>query len=322
MNELHVENLKDNHNLLEVKDMVVSFSLGSLWSPQVIIPVNQVSFSIANNEVLALVGESGSGKSTIARTLVRIQKMSSGKVFFENKDVTRLSGQNLKRYRQKIQMIFQDPYGSLNPVKNIKDQLERPILLSKSRAHKIADLLDAVGLPISVQYRLPYELSGGQRQRVGIARALAMGPRLLVADEPISMLDVSIRASILSLMTSLRKGFGLTYLYITHDLASARYFADRIMVIYGGRIVEVASSRDIVRNPVHPYTRLLLAATPNRSSFNNDLSEIEHRSPDITNRQKGCPFAPQCELVVAECREKFPPWEWISSDHGVSCYRT
>ncbi len=254
------------------KNLVVRFPVRTRGGRTYITPVDQVGFEIHKGEVLSLVGESGSGKTTIGRALLGLVQASSGKIVVNQRDVTNVRGRELKRHRQHVQMVFQDPFGSLNPVRTVRQHLQFPVRRHAqgegSVDEQIEALLERVGLtPVAeMQSKFPHELSGGQRQRLAIARALSVNPRFLVADEPISMLDVSIRAGILRLLNQLKHDFDLAFLYITHDLASARYFGDRIMVMYGGRVMEVADSAELVRNPKNPYTKLLLAATPGSNS--------------------------------------------------------
>ena len=315
-----------NEPLIEVKDLVVRFPVGSGLKRQYIVPVNHVSFTIAPGEVVALVGESGSGKTTIGRALVRILAPSGGSIHLGGVDVTKIKGKALVAYRKQIQMIFQDPYGSLNPVKTVERHMRLPIRKHRQGregaiGEQIDESLRTVGLtPVSeMRLKFPHELSGGQRQRVAIARALAVKPRVLVADEPISMLDVSIRAEILHLLKQLQQEYSLAYLYITHDLASARYFGDRIMVMYGGQIMEAAPADELVERPRHPYTRLLLAATPG-AVHTGPLPETSNRSPNLAEGRVGCPFADRCPHVMAICRTENPPLLEQSAQHQVACH--
>lgn len=313
-------------DFVTVSDLVVRFPVKVKGKPSLIQPVAKVSFSIAKGEVLALVGESGSGKTTIGRALVRTLEPTSGQIIVGGKDVTHIRGSRLKSYRLVTQMIFQDPFASLNPVKTVERHLAFPVgntskLRGGALTNEIDDLLTLVGLTPAplVRRKYPHELSGGQRQRLSIARALALNPKLMIADEPISMLDVSIRAGILKLMKKLRDDMGLSYLYITHDLASARYFGDRIMVLYGGIVMEVAKSPVLVGNPVHPYTRLLLAATPGRDHA-GALPETSNEPPDLALGRRGCPFATRCPLVTDICRTAEPDLREIEPQHFVACH--
>jgi peptide/nickel transport system ATP-binding protein len=291
-----------------------------------ITPVDRVSFQVAPGEVLALVGESGSGKTTIGRALVRIIEPSEGTIRVQDKDVTHIRGRDLHAYRRVVQMIFQDPFGSLNPVRTIEKHLAFPLqkhrgLHGRALDEAVDQLLERVGLTPArdVRIKYPHELSGGQRQRVAIARALAPNPRFIVADEPISMLDVSIRAGILRLLNQLKEEDGLSFLYITHDLASARYFGDRIMVMYSGKIMEMAPSADLVRHPLHPYTQLLLAATP--GSPWRDLSvEKAYEPPNLLETRRGCPFAHRCPRATDVCRDEAPALREMAPGHFVACH--
>lgn len=313
--------------LVQVEDLVIRFPISQKARKQTFIrPVDHVSFEIGHSEVLALVGESGSGKSTIGRALIRITEPSHGKIIVRGQDVSHIKGRALREYRRFIQMIFQDPFGSLNPIRTIEQHIEFPLKTTPSRNNDSVDermdyLLTRVGLtPVAdIRAKFPHELSGGQRQRVAIARALAVNPGFLVADEPISMLDVSIRAGILKLMNELKDEFGLSYLYITHDLASARYFGDRIMVIYGGKVMETAPSSELIRNPQHPYTKLLLAATPG-SPVRGPLPETSNSAPNLFEGRMGCPFADRCPHVLEKCTKIEPEKSTISDEHTVFCH--
>ena len=313
----------DASPLMEIEDLVIRFPIRKGGRRAFITPVDHVSFSLRESEVLSIVGESGSGKSTIGRTLVRVNVPSHGRVLYQGRDVSHIKGAELRLYRSAIQMIFQDPFGSLNPVRTVEQHLTFPLrkyeqVTGDKLSARIDELLGRVGLtPVrETRSKYPHELSGGQRQRVAIARALAVGPRVLVADEPISMLDVSIRAGILELMNELKRDFRISFLYITHDLASARYFGDRILVLYGGRVMELAPSSELIRNPLHPYTRLLLAASPGNPS-RGPLPETSNSAPNLLEGRRGCPFADRCPLVTDVCRDEVPNLV----DHGTSQLR-
>ncbi|WEG11991.1 ABC transporter ATP-binding protein [Pullulanibacillus sp. KACC 23026] len=319
----------ESDKLIEVDDLVITFQVRGESGKQTIIPVDHVSFFIRKGEVLSLVGESGSGKTTIGRSLVRILRPNGGTIKVAGKDVTTIRGAELKAFRKEAQMVFQDPFGSLNPVKTIENHLTFPLkkhqgIRGTDLYQKVGELLEQVGLtPVNeIRTKFPHELSGGQRQRLAIARALAVNPKFVVADEPISMLDVSIRAGILQLMNHLKEEFGLSYLYITHDLASARYFGDRIMVMYGGKVMEVAESKELIKNPRHPYTRLLLAATPG-SQQDANLTEHSNEPPNLSIERKGCPFAFRCPLATDICREEMPTLETKGiEDHHLACHHS
>ena len=290
--------------------------------------VEEVSFTLARGQILALVGESGSGKSTIARLIAGLYPASAGQVVFHDQDVLKMHGRaQLLRYRNQVQMVFQDPFGSLNPVKSIAHHIERPLRIHKqtrgtgeTRA-RVHELLDTVGLtpPDEVAAKFPHQLSGGQRQRVSFARALAVNPEVILADEPISMLDVSIRMGVLNLMRRLKEEHDLAYLYITHDLASARYIADETMVLYAGHLMEKAPSKELMSNPRHPYTRLLISAAPNPAAAKTRV-EARGEIPTIINPKPGCRFAPRCPLVMPICTERTPEVTEVAPGHLVRCY--
>jgi|SRR5579884_459753 len=292
--------------------------------------VDDVSFCLRKGEILALVGESGSGKSTIARLLVGLYPATSGEAYFHGRDILKLHGRRQYRdYRGRVQMVFQDPFGSLNPVKTVAYHLERPLQVHRrtngrdETRRRIESLLLTVGLtpPKEVAAKLPNQLSGGQRQRVAFARALAVDPEVILADEPISMLDVSIRMGILNLMGQLRDSHGLSYLYITHDLASARYLADRVLVLYAGQIMESAPAETIMAEPLHPYTKLLLSAVPKPRHREGRL-RIETRGeiPTVIDPQPGCRFANRCPHVMARCRTETPALLEVAPGHAVRCF--
>lgn len=312
--------------LVQVDDLVVRFPVRQGRQRTWITPVDHVSFTIQPGEVLSLVGESGSGKTTIGRALTRTLVPTDGRIMVSGTDVTRIKGAALKQHWRNVQMVFQDPFGSLNPVKTVEGHLSFPLkfhqkLRGDALRDKATEILETVGLtPVEdVRYKFPHELSGGQRQRVAIARALAANPKFLVADEPISMLDVSIRASILKLMNELKHEFNLSYLYITHDLASARYFGDRIMVLYGGKVMETGVAAELVDHPKHPYTRLLLSSTPgSKSGVRLQGANVE--SPSLFDGRKGCPFAHRCPLVTDKCRTTAPELSTVSGEHAVACH--
>lgn len=310
-----------------VQDLVVRFRSAGTGRSHYITPVDRVSFAIAPGEVLALVGESGSGKSTLGRSLVRFHEPSAGRIEIGGVDVTHVRGTKaLRDLRRKVQMIFQDPFASLNPVRTVGQHLRVAVEATSSlrgreameRAHA---LLEQVGISPGrdAMGKYPHELSGGQRQRVAIARALAGRPQCVVADEPISMLDVSIRADILGVLAQLKTEYDLSFLYITHDLASARYFGDRIMVMYGGQVMETGSSDDLVLRPLHPYTRLLLSATPG-NGVSAGLQETSIESPNLLEGRTGCPFAHRCTQATALCYETQPAMRDVNATHRIACH--
>jgi len=282
-----------------------------------------VSFEVARGEVVALVGESGSGKSTTARLIARLMPASGGEIRLDGPDA-----QGARDFRSRVQMIFQDPFGSLNPVHTVGYHLERPLRRhGKARtrdgvAARIRDLLDTVGLsPADEVARVhPHQLSGGPRQRVAIARARAVEPELILADEPTSMLDASIRIGILNLMRDLKERRGIAFLFITHDLTSARYLADRTIVMYAGHIVEAGPSRDVMDAPSHPYTKLLISALPDRNgSFSRPIA-AKSGAPKLIDPPPGCPFAARCPDVHDRCHRELPALHTIAPRRGVRCH--
>ena len=295
--------------------------------------VDDISFEIAPGESLGLVGESGCGKTTTGRMLVRLTSASDGKILLQDNgemiNVAQIDRDSMKRFRRRVQMIFQDPYESMNPRRTIYDTISEPLQVQgigtvSEREERVAALLELVGLlpATTFMFRFPHELSGGQRQRVAIARALVIDPTFVVADEPTSMLDVSIRISIMELMLSLGREFDVSYLYITHDLAVARYMCDRIAVMYLGKIVEMGSTEELLRNPQHPYTRALLSAVPVPDpSYVRPPVEIKGGVTKAINPAPECRFIDRCPWVQEVCRTSdHPPLEDKGNDHLVACY--
>jgi peptide/nickel transport system ATP-binding protein len=291
--------------------------------------VEDVSFALEPGKVTALVGQSGSGKSTIARLLVRLYAPTSGSILLGEEDVSRIRGRkDLRRYRSEVQMIFQDPFGSLNPVKRVGHHIARPlrrhkVVPSSQVEQRVHELLEAVGLmpPEAIAAKFPHELSGGQKQRVAIARALAVEPKVVIADEPVSMLDVSIRLGVLNLMLELKERRNLAFLYITHDLASARYVADEILVLYAGQIVERGPTDEVLGDPLHPYTQLLLSAVPNPGTglHTEELPERQEAvfaSPDAD----GCRFVDRCPFAFETCASVVPQLVPARAAHDVRCH--
>jgi len=312
--------------LVEVKHLSKYFYLRR---GQVLRAVHDVSFAIREGETFGLVGESGSGKSTVGRTVLRLYDRTAGEVLFDGRDVFALRGRDLLRYRREAQMIFQDPYASLNPRMMVMDIVAEGIDIHRlaktpaERRERVYSLLEAVGLTREHAFRFPHEFSGGQRQRIGIARALAVEPRFIVADEPISALDVSIQAQIVNLLYRLKEERGLTYLFIAHDLSMVRYLSDRIGVMYLGHLVEVAPSDELYRNPLHPYTRALLSAIPvpdPRVERTRERIVLSGEIPSPLHPPSGCPFRTRCPLVQPRCAEEPPPLREVAPGHFVACH--
>lgn len=301
--------------VLRVEKLEKRFLVGGGFRRKSLRALHDVSFTLHDREVIAIVGESGSGKSTILKILSRLEAPTSGRIEFLGRD---LLADEPKRatldYRSKVQMIFQDPFGSLNPIHTVRHHLERPLLRhGKVRDRRdleanVLELLETVGLRPAAEYidKHPHSMSGGQRQRVAIARALAPGPRVVLADEPISMLDVSIRMGILNLMEDLKTTHGLSYLYVTHDIGSARYIADRTMVMYAGHMVEGGPSESLMSAPAHPYTRLLLEAVPDPNGSIFRPLPAKSGAPQLVEPPPGCPFAPRCPEAHDRCRTENP----------------
>ena len=322
------ESLAAGNELLTVSNVSKVFSRTRRFRKVSMTAVDDVSLSLSPGRVTALVGQSGSGKSTIAKMIVGIERPTSGTIEFGDLRVDKLRGGPLKDYRRNIQMVFQDPFSSLNPALSVAYILGRPLrnylgLTGQAQRDRILELLGSVGLTPVERYAgmLPHQMSGGQRQRVVIARALAPQPKILVADEPISMLDVSIRMGILNLMDRLKVERRIASLYITHDIASARYIADNIVVMYAGRMVEGAESVELIDEPAHPYTKLLLSAVPNpKAGLKVARTEARGEIPSLINPKPGCPFADRCPSVMAVCREQMPGFERIGAQHWVRCH--
>jgi oligopeptide transport system ATP-binding protein len=338
-------------NLLAVQNLKVHFSVKHGVFSRVrdfVKAVDGVSFSIAPGETLGLVGESGCGKTTLGRAIVRLVEPTAGSVLFEGEDLTQLSGTELRARRRKVQMIFQDPYGSLNPRMTVEDIIGEALDIHGSapwsrrltgpgvrrtyctglaqsrtaRAKRVAELLDAVGLDAAHAQRYPHEFSGGQRQRIGIARALAVEPKLIVCDEPVSALDVSVQAQIINLLQDLQQQRGIAYLFIAHDLAVVEHISHRVMVMYLGKVVELAEAKEVIRAPKHPYTQALISAVPEvdqdtkrkRIILPGDVPSPIHPPP-------GCPFHPRCPVAeVGRCDKEVPALREVAPGHWAACH--
>jgi peptide/nickel transport system ATP-binding protein len=317
---------------LEVRSLTKRFPIGNTVRRAYVHAVDDVSFELRPGTITALVGESGSGKSTVARLLAHLYEPTTGSVLFEGSDVSRVRRRrDVLRYRSQVQIIFQDPFGSLNPVKTVRHHVERPLRIhhvvpSARVEERVHELLRTVGLvpPEDIAAKYPHELSGGQRQRVSIARALAVEPKVLLADEPISMLDVSIRIGILNLMLKLKEEHGIAFLYVTHDLASARYIADDILVMYAGQIVEHGPVEEVLAEPLHPYTRLLVASVPDPAT-KTEAQQVELRRGDASaavDPAAGCRFRARCPLAIEVCSNVTPQLVEARANHAARCHVT
>jgi peptide/nickel transport system ATP-binding protein len=316
--------------LLRTEGLTRHFKIGNALSQRVLHAVDDVSLSVGERQIVALAGESGSGKSTIARLLAKIYKPTSGEIYFQGKPLSAMrSRADTLRYTGLAPMVFQDPFSSINPVFRVSHgvlrglKLHRPELSRQQRYAEALRVFDVVGLSpaAEVMQRYPHELSGGQRQRVGFAQALAMRPKLILADEPVSMLDVSIRIGLLNLMVKLRDSEGVSILYITHDLASARYVADRLVILYAGQIAEAGPIEDVLASPRHPYTQLLLSAVPDpKAPLGVGAETDKGEPPKVIDPTPGCRFRWRCPLVTGECHRVTPPLRELLPEHTVACH--
>ena len=316
--------------LLSVRNLVKEFPVhGGILSRVVdrVRAVQDVSFDIGRGQVLGLVGESGSGKTTVGRAILRLIEPTSGQVIFDGVDVTTLSPELMRQQRRQMQIIFQDPFASLNPRMTVGEIVGQAIDIhdlarGREREARIADLLTRVGLTPAHARRYPHEFSGGQRQRIGIARALAVKPAFLVADEPVSALDVSIRAQVVNLLEDLKEEFGLTLLFIAHDLGIVEHISDRVAVMYLGRVMEIASSRDLYANPRHPYTQALLSAVPIPDpTVRRERVILQGDIPSPLNPPSGCVFRTRCPVATSACAGDVPPLTERGPGHFAACIR-
>ena len=315
--------------LLQARNLKKYFSAESSnysRSSQTVRALDGVSFTLREGETLGLVGESGCGKSTAARTVLRLTEPTAGEVYFRGQNLFALSHNDLRPLRKEMQIIFQDPYASLNPRKRVRDILEEPFDIhrfvdGKERNERVAWLMERVGLSADQGEKYPHEFSGGQLQRVGIARAIALHPRLVVADEPVSALDVSIRAQVINLLLDLKESMAISYLFISHDMAVVRHFCDRIAVMYLGKIVELANSTQLYSTPQHPYTEALLQAIP-RMDPGSKKQRLKVRGdlPNAIDPPKGCAFQTRCPISEKQCEESIPPLKEIGSGHHAACF--
>jgi oligopeptide transport system ATP-binding protein len=319
-------------NLLVIENLVKHFPItrGVIFQKQVgaVHAVDDVSFTIQQGETLGLVGESGCGKSTTGRAILQLHRPTSGHVYFRGTDLVQLQGKELRRMRRSMQMIFQDPYASLNPRMTVSEIIGEALLVhGLAQGKEIQDRVDAllgrVGLNPSYSNRYPHEFSGGQRQRIGVARALAVNPELVVCDEPISALDVSIQAQVVNLLEDLQSEFGLTYLFIAHDLSMVRHISQRVAVMYLGVIVEMAARDELYLHPLHPYTQALLSAVPIPDALKERKRQrivLEGEVPSPVNPPSGCRFRTRCRLAAEICAEQRPVFREAAPDHYVACH--
>lgn len=316
--------------ILEVKDLKMHFPVKEgilLRTSKFNKAVDGVSLTIKPGETLGLVGESGCGKSTLGRCITRLYNPTFGSVIFEGQDLTRLKGKALLPFRQNIQMIFQDPMESLNARHTVGDIIEEPFIIHKigdkeSRRKRVAELLEIVGLPARSVTRYPFEFSGGQRQRIGIARSIALNPKLIICDEPVSALDVSIQSQILNLLIELQKEFNLSYLFIAHDLAVVKHISDRIAIMYLGKIVESTDGESVYRQPLHPYTKSLISAIPVPDPHHKAQRQVLSGDvPSPIDPPSGCPFHPRCPVVMDRCKHEAPELRSHTDNHLVACHQ-
>ena len=323
----------DTRTLLEVKNLQMHYPITTgLFARNngAVKAVDDVSFTIARGETLGLVGESGCGKTSMARCIVQLYKPTSGEVLFDGEDLAKLKGGKMRAMYRRVQFIFQDPYGSLDPRMTCGDIIGEPLKVHKLTKGKdayrarVSELLTLVGLNPYMANRFPHEFSGGQRQRIGIARALAVEPELLICDEPVSALDVSVQAQIINLLEELQEKFGLTYLFIAHDLSLVRHISHRVAVMYLGRLVEVAESDELFSNPLHPYTKALMSAIPLPDpieEINRERIVLQGEPPSPAKPPPGCVFNPRCPIAIDDCTTAVPELREVSPGHFVACIR-
>ncbi|MBI4240828.1 MAG: ATP-binding cassette domain-containing protein [Candidatus Rokubacteria bacterium] len=320
--------------MLEVRNLVKHFPVGSggLFARHggLVRAVDGVSFSIRRGETLGLVGESGCGKTTTGRCILQLERPTSGQIIFEGRELTGMTDAELRPLRRKLQVIFQDPYSSLNPRMTVGQIVAEPLKVhgivpdGTERRRRVAELLSVVGLLPALADRYPHELSGGQRQRVGIARALAMEPAFIVCDEPVSALDVSIQAQIINLLEELQERFRLTYLFVAHDLSVVRHISDRVVVMYLGKIMEIADRQALYEDPLHPYTKALLSAVPIPDPDVEARREhivLGGEVPSSLNPPSGCVFHPRCPIAIEECKGVVPELREVKPGHWAACIR-
>lgn len=315
--------------LLEVRNLVKCFESGGGWlsgPKQIVRAVNDVSFSLQRGQSIGLVGESGCGKSTVARAVLRLIEPDEGQIIFDGSDLRQADAHALRVLRRRLQIVFQDPYASLNPRRTVRQTLAEPLIVhqmgnAKDIDDKVVQTIQEVGLPVTALDKYPHEFSGGQRQRIGIARALVLDPEVIIADEPVSALDVSVQAQILQLLERLKVQRGLSFVFVSHDLGVVRHFCDTVCVMYLGRIIETGPTAQVLDGPLHPYTRMLRDSSPVpdptcRIRLNKIIGEI----PAPTQLPTGCTFHPRCARVQPECRQRLPPLELLRPGRAAACF--
>jgi len=320
MGQILVEAKKLTKYFPVTKGIILAKNVGAIKA------VDGIDFTIAEGETFGLVGESGCGKTTTAKLMLLLEQITSGTILFEGKEINRLTGSELKEYRGKVQAVFQDPYSSLSPRRRVGRIIADPIIVNSNETkntirQRVAELLEVVGLRADQANLYPHEFSGGQRQRIAVARALALNPKLIILDEPVSALDVSIRAQIMNLLKNIQKQFGLTYLLIAHDLAVVKHMSNRIGVMYLGKLVEIAESRELYHNPLHPYTQALYsAALPSHPDVQQEEIILPGEVPSPLNPPSGCRFHPRCFRAKSICINEEPNLKEVSEGHEVACH--
>ena len=314
----------ENSNLVEIKNLYVEYQINKsvLGGKKIIHAVNGVNLKINKGEILAIAGESGCGKSTLAKAILKLEPVKSGEILFENQNIISLNKENLKEFRKQVQMIFQNPYASLNPKMKIIDILKEPLeintKLTKQEILKtVKEKIKLVGLEESCLDLYPHEFSGGQRQRIAIARALVLNPKFILADEPVSALDVSIQAQVINLIKELKEKYNLTFLLITHDMSVIEYLADRVAIMYLGEVVEIGTTKEIFSNPYHPYTKALLNSVPQINKMNKKIT-LKGDLPSPANLPDGCKFHTRCPYVMEMCKNCIP--QEAGGSHKVKCF--